>query len=149
MLQTNLLSVAGYTGGGNGVSTLADLGISMNKDGTLTLDSATLDNAVQNNFAAVQGFMQGTSANGFASFLTTQLSTLTEPTTGAFSVDLQSMSTENKDLQTQIDNFQTYLNAQKTLLTNEYDQADISLQELPQEEAQLNAELGYPPTSKS
>lgn len=149
ILQNALLSVAGYSGGGNGVSLLSDLGINMNKDGTLTLDSATLNNAIQNNFAAVQNFMQGTSSNGFVSFFNNQLNTLTEPATGAFTVDLQSISSENQDLQSQINNFQTYLNAQQTLLTAEYDQADINLQQLPQEEAQINAELGYPPSSTS
>jgi len=149
MLQDSLLSIAGYSGGGNGVSTLGDLGITMNKDGTLTVDDATLDNAIQNNFAAVQTFLQGTSSNGFVSFLNNSLDTLTDPTSGAFSVDLQSMSSQSSDLQTQINNFQTYLNAQKTLLTDEYNKADIALQQIPQEEAQLNAELGYPPTTKS
>jgi flagellar hook-associated protein 2 len=149
ILQDSLLSVAGYSGGGNGVSTLADLGITMNNDGTLTLNSATLTNAVQNNFAAVQNFMQGASSNGFASFLNTQLSNLTAPVTGAFTVDLQSISSENADLQDQINNFQTYLNAQQTLLTAQYDQADITLQQLPEEQAQINAELGYPPTTST
>jgi len=147
ILQDNLLSIAGYTGGGNGVSTLSDLGISMNNDGTLSVDSTTLNNAIQNNFAAVQNFMQGASSNGFASFLNTQLNTLTAPGTGAFTVDLQSISSENTDLQNQINNFQTYLNAQQTLLTAQYNQADITLQEIPEEEAQINGELGYPPTT--
>jgi flagellar hook-associated protein 2 len=150
MLQNSLLSIAGYSNGGsNGVATLADLGISMNKDGSLTLDTATLNDAVQNNFAAVQNFMQGASSNGFASFLNTSLNNLTTPITGAFTVDLQSISSENSDLQTQINNFQTYINAQQTLLTAQYDQADITLQQLPEEEAQINAELGYPPTTST
>jgi flagellar hook-associated protein 2 len=149
ILQDSLLSIAGYSGGGNGVSTLADLGITMNKDGTLSLDTATLTNAIQNNFSAVQNFMQGASSNGFASFINNQLNTLTEPGTGAFTVDLQSINSENSDLQNQINNFQTYLNTQQTLLTAEYNQADITLQEIPQEEAQINAELGYPPTTST
>jgi len=149
ILQNGLLSIAGYSGGGNGVSTLADLGISMNKDGTLTVDSATLGNTIQNNFAAVQNFMQGTSSNGFVSFLNNTLNTLTDPTNGAFSVDLQSMSNQNADLQTQINNFQTYLDNQRTLLTTEYNNADIALQQIPEKEAQLNAELGYPPNTTS
>jgi flagellar hook-associated protein 2 len=149
MLQNALLSSAGYSGGGNGVATLADLGITMNKDGTLSLNSATLTNAVQNNFSAVQNFLQGTASNGFVANLNNQLSTLTDPANGAFTVDLQSISSENQSLQTQINNFQTYINQQQTLLTNEYNQADIALQEIPQEEAQLNAELGYPPTTTS
>jgi flagellar hook-associated protein 2 len=148
MLQGSLLSVAGYSGGGNGVALLSDLGISVNKDGTLTLDSAKLNNAIQNNFGAVQNFMQGASSNGFVSFLNNQLNTLTAPATGAFTVDLQSISSENLDLQHHINDFQTYLNNQKTLLTAEYSQADITLQQIPQLQAQINAELGYPPTTK-
>jgi flagellar hook-associated protein 2 len=119
----------------------------MNTDGTLSLNSSTLDNAVQNNFAAVQNFMQGASSNGFASFLNNQLNTLTAPATGAFTVDLQSISSENSDLQSQINTFQAYLTTQQTLLTAEYNQADINLQEIPQEQAQINAELGYAPTA--
>ena len=149
MLQNALLSAASYSGGGTGVSTLADLGISMNNDGTLTLDTSTLGNAVQNNFAAVQNFVQGATSNGFAANLNNQLSELTDPTTGAFTVDLQSISAENKDLQTQINDFQAYLATQQTLLTAEYSQADITLQQIPQIQAQVNAELGYQPTSST
>ena len=149
MLQSMLLSAASYTRTGTGVSTLADLGIAMNNDGTLTLDSATLTNTIQNNFGAVQNFLQGASSNGFVSSLNNQLTTLTDPTSGAFTVDLQSITSENKDLQDQINNFQTYLADQKTLLTAEYSQADITLQEIPQLQAQINAELGYSPTTKS
>src|SRR5450755_2483678 len=40
--------------------------------------------------------------------------------TQSVTVDLQSITSENKDLQDQINNFQTYLADQKTLLTAEY-----------------------------
>lgn len=149
MLQSSLLAAASYAGGGNGVASLADLGITMNNDGTLTLDSSKLTSAIQNNFSAVQSFMQGTSSNGFVNRLNDQMAALTDPTSGAFTVDLQSISAENKDLQTQINDFQAYLATQQTLLTAEYSQADITLQQLPQLQAQINAELGYQPNSSS
>jgi flagellar hook-associated protein 2 len=149
ILQSDLLSTGSYATGGNGVSTLADLGITMNNDGTLTLDSSTLNNAIQNNFSAVQNFFQGTASNGFASLLSTQLTGLTDPVSGAFTVDLQSISNQNSDLQTQINNFDTYLQNQTTTLTSEYNQADILLQQLPLEEQQINAELGNPTTNSS
>ena len=142
LLQSDLLSIAGYATGTGAVESLGDLGISMNKDGTLTVDSATLDGAIQNNFSAVQSFMQGTSSNGFASFISNQMSSLTDPTNGAFTVDLQSISNENQDLQDQINNFQTYLGQQTVILTAEFNQADIALQQLPGEIAKINAELG-------
>jgi len=147
LLQSDLLSAGGYSSGGGQVATLADLGITMNKDGTLTLDSGQLGNAIQNNFGAVQSFMQGASSNGFVSFLNNQMSSLTDPSNGAFTVDLQSISNENQDLQNQINNFQTYLQQQEIILTNEFNQANILMQELPTEEAQINAELGYQPST--
>lgn len=145
-LQTDLLASASYTvGAGSGVSTLADLGITMNNDGTLTVDSATLTNAVANNFSAVQSFLQGassSSASGFASYLNTQLSALTDSTNGAFTVDLQSISSENTSLQDSIDNFNDYLATEKTYLTDEYSAAEEALEQLPTQESQIQAELG-------
>ena len=143
MLQNDLLSAASYQAGGSGAfSTLGALGISMNHDGTLTLDSSTLNNAIQNNFSSVQNFFQGASSNGFAKLLNDEMSALTDPISGAFTVDLNSISSSNTDLQNQINDFQTYINAQQTYLTNEYSQAEILLQELPIQEAQIEAELG-------
>jgi flagellar hook-associated protein 2 len=148
-LQSLLLGIGSYTSGNGVVSTLGDLGISMNNDGTLTLDSSTLNNAIQSNSAAVQNFFQGSSSNGFASNLNNELNGIVDPVSGAFTVDLQSISSENTDLQNQINNFQAYLSTRETYLTNEYNQADEALQELPNLEAQLNAELGYTTTNKS
>jgi|SRR5579872_5630123 len=142
LLQSQLLASTSYSTSGSSISTLADMGITMNNDGTLTLDSTTLDGALQGNFSAVQNFFQGTTSNGFASFLNNQMSALTDPTNGAFTVDLQSISSENQDLQNSIDNFQQYLQDQTTLLTNEYNQADALLQQLPILEQQINAQLG-------
>jgi flagellar hook-associated protein 2 len=142
LLQSDLLSAGGYTTGSGSVQTLADLGISMNKDGTLTLDQSQLDSAIQSNFGAVQTFLQGASSNGFVSFLNNQMNALTDASSGAFTVDLQSISNENQDLQNQINNFNTYLQQQEVLLTNEFNQANDLMQRLPAEEAQINAELG-------
>jgi len=149
LLQSDLLAAGGYTTGSSAVATLADLGITMNNDGTLSLNTSTLNSAIQNNFSAVQNFLQGTSSNGFVSLLSNQLTALTDPTNGAFTVDLQSLSNENTDLQDQINNFQPYIQQQQTYLTNEFNQADIALEQLPTEEAQINAELGYQPNSST
>jgi flagellar hook-associated protein 2 len=142
MLQSDLLSSPSYSAGSGSISTLADLGITMNKDGTLSVDSTTLNNAIQNNFSAVQNFLQGTALNGFAATLNNQLNTFTNSTSGAFTVDLQSISSENTGLQNSINNFQTYLKTQQTLLTSEYTQADITMQELPQQLQEIDTELG-------
>lgn len=142
MLQDALLGSGSYSSTGGTISTLGQLGITMNNDGTLTLDSSALNSAIQNNFSAVQTFFQGAAANGFAATLNSQLSSFTDPIEGAFTIELQSISSENSDLQSQIDDFQTYLNSEQTRLTNEYNQIDATLQQLPILEKQVAAELG-------
>ena len=146
-LQTTLESAISYTAtsasGTTTVPNLSSLGISVNDDGTLTLNGATLTNALQNNFADVQNFFQGTSLNGFANSLDQQLTTYISPADGAFTIDLQSISTEQSGLQTDISNFETnYITPLKAQLQSEYSQAEILLQQLPTEMQQINTELG-------
>ena len=144
MLQNYLLGAGSYSASGNGsISTLGSLGISMNSDGTLTVDSTTLDNAVQSNFSQVQQFFEGTSLNGFASTLSNQLQGLTDSSDGAFTVELSSMQSNYNDLQDNITNFQdSYINPLQTSLTAEYNSAEIALQELNTTTQEVNAELG-------
>src|SRR5581483_149072 len=59
LLQTNLLSNMTYSmSGNNGITSLASIGITMNNDGTMTLDSTQLDHVLQNNFSDFQAFFQ-------------------------------------------------------------------------------------------
>jgi flagellar hook-associated protein 2 len=143
-LQNILLGAGSYSASGNGsVSTLGSLGISMNSDGTLSLDSTTLDNAVQNDFSSVQTFFEGTSLNGFSSALNTQLQGLTDTTTGAFTVDLSSMQNTYNDLGDEISNFEdNYIANLQSNLTAEYDSAEIALQTLNTTKQEIDAELG-------
>jgi flagellar hook-associated protein 2 len=144
MLQNYLLGAGSYSASGNGsVSTLGSLGISMNSDGTLTVDSTTLDNAIQSNFSQVQQFFEGTSLNGFAGTLSNQLQSLTDSSDGAFTVELSSMQSNYNDLQDNITNFEdSYINPLQTSLTAEYDAAETALQELNTTTQEVNAELG-------
>jgi len=154
-LQSDLLNALDYTatstsGGKSTVSSLASFGISTNSNGTLTVDSATLTSALQNNFSQVQNFFQGASLNGFANSLDQQITNFTSPSDGAFTVDLTSMSSQISSLQTEVSNFQTnYIDPLQTKLKSEYSQAEILLQQLPTEMKQINEELGYGNSSSS
>ena len=144
-LQSELEGAASFTSTLKGTNTsLASIGITMNKDGSLSVNSATLNNALQNNFSAVQNFFQGTSLNGFANSLDQALTGFISPGDGAFTVDLQSIGTQESSLQTDITNFQqNYITPLQNHLQSEYGQAEILLQELPAQTAQINAELGF------
>jgi flagellar hook-associated protein 2 len=146
-LQNQLLQAISYTykpsSGTTTIPNLSSLGISVNKDGTLTLDSTTLTSALQNNFSDVQSFFQGSALNGFANSLDQQLTEFISPSDGAFTVDLQSLSSEYSNLQDDINNFEAnVISPLKTQLTSEYSSAEIALQELPAEIKNIDAELG-------
>jgi flagellar hook-associated protein 2 len=146
-LQSEVLGALSYTytpaSGTTTVPNLSSLGISVNNDGTLTVDSSTLQSTLQNNFSDVQTFFQGTTLNGFANTLDQQLTSFISPSDGAFTVDLQSINNQITDLQTDITNFQTnYIQPLQTQLQSEYSQAEILLQQLPNEMKQISAELG-------
>lgn len=150
-LQQALGSIATYTtSSASGISSLNDLGISMNTDGTLAVDSTTLGSALSNNPTGVQNFLQGTALNGFANTANNELSSFTDPSDGAFTVDLSSMSAQNTDLTTEINNFQTnYIAPLQTSLTADYTKAEEALQSLPTQLAQIQAELGNSPSSSN
>jgi len=140
-LQSALLNATNYNSGSSTLNTLASLGISTNADGTLTLNQTTLENAVQSNSAGVSLFFQGAARDGFAGTLSSTLSTYTDPTQGAFTVDLKSVTSEYQDLTDQTNTLELYVTSQQSILTAKYNAADIAIQQLPQKLKQLQALL--------
>ena len=148
-LQSELLGALDYTASPSSdetsttVPVLSSLGITVNTNGTLSVDNSTLDNALQNNFNDVQNFFQGSALNGFANSLDQQLTSFISPSDGAFTVDLQSLNSQYTTLQDDINNFQTNVIAPlKTQLQSEFSSAEVALQELPAEIRNVDAELG-------
>src|SRR5208283_4736842 len=110
-LQSDVLGALDYTAtstsGSTTVPNLTSLGISVDNNGNLSLDTSTLDSALQNNFSDVQNFFQGSALNGFANSMDQQLTSFISPANGAFTVDLQSMNSQITSLQTDISDFET------------------------------------------
>ncbi len=142
-LQEKLLASSNYSSGASVTSSLNAIGVTTNNDGTLSINSTALSSAIASNFTAVASFFQGQNADGFASTLNNTLSTFTDPGLGAFTVDLNSISSENNALSDQNATLERYLATQQTLLTAEYSKADIALQQLPQTIKQIQTLLGY------
>jgi flagellar hook-associated protein 2 len=155
-LQNTLEQAVAYTATAVSGSTtttvpnLTSLGISVGSDGTLSVDSTTLSNVLQNNFGDVQNFFQGASLNGFASVLNKQLTSFTSTSDGAFTVDLQSIATNTTALKADITNFQANVIVPlQTELQSDFSQAEILLQQLPTEMKQIDTELGENNSSSS
>jgi len=139
-VQNQLLSAITYSiGGNNGFVNLASIGVNMNTDGTLSVDSGTLSNAISNNFSSVQSLLQGSS--GLATFLSNTLTQITDPTQGTITLDLQGLSQTNQDLTQQINAMQAQLTTQEQNLTNQYAQMQVTLNEMPQLQQQMTEQL--------
>ena len=92
-LQSTLERALNYaatpaTGTTTTIYTLNDLGIAQGSDGTLSVNSATLNSALVNSPSDVQNFFEGSAFNGFAASMSNALSNFTDPANGAFTVDL-------------------------------------------------------------
>jgi flagellar hook-associated protein 2 len=135
-LQTSILNDSSYAIGGNGgLVNLAALGINQNNDGTLTVGSnasgQTFAQVLAANPSAVLNFFQNSSGTGFANNFNTDLTNLTDPTSGPLNVDLAQNQSENSDLTTTIANFQAQLSTETAALTSQYDAVNASLQAYP------------------
>lgn len=124
----------------NAVTSLTQLGISVNDDGTLALDSDTLDSILNSNYEDVLNFLQP--SGNFTSFggnFTTVLDNVgnTAPD-GVVYLALQQDSSTESELNTNISNEQTIITQDQTNLTNELNQANDILQEIPAQVDEVN-----------
>ena len=121
--------------GSGGVTSLTQLGISVNNDGTLTFDSSTLDSLLNTNYQDVANFLQP--GNGFTSFgdnFTNALNNLGNAApNGLIYLALQSDQSTESTLNTDITNEDARIAQQTAALTTELNQANYTLTEIPQQ----------------
>jgi flagellar hook-associated protein 2 len=142
LAQSQLLGAMSFSMTGNGgINSLADLGITMNDDGTLSVDSSTLSGALQNNPAAALTFFQAGNAGGFGDNLYTQVEGVADPVSGSIAQDSNGYQQSQNEITQQISDFQDQLNTVQQQLTTEYDNVDVTLQELPLLLSQVNQQL--------
>ena len=146
-LQSQMLQLAGYSVSGVGqYVNLQSLGVEMQNDGTLQLNTSTLETALVNNYSDFQNFFQ--SANGYGQAIGKMLLQVTDPTQGTVSVDVAGLQSENNDLSQQISDFQDRMNTVQQQLTMQYSELNVLLQQYPSEIANINSTLSSLNSSK-
>lgn len=143
LAQNQILGATTFTtANGAGINSLSDLGISLNDDGTLSVNSSQLAGALQSNPTAVQSFFDSTQTGSFGANLAGVLNSLVDPITGSVIQDGNGLTQTQTGLTQQISDFQNQINSSQQQLTTQYDQVDATLQELPLLLAQINSQLG-------
>lgn len=133
-LQSSLLSDVTYSlTGNNGLVNLASLGLDLNNDGTITVDSTQLNDVLTNKFPDFQNFFQSLDPlnNGFAYNFGTDLINLTDATQGVINLELSQNVSNQKNLNDEINDFETRLAVTQQELTVKYSQINVALEQLP------------------
>jgi flagellar hook-associated protein 2 len=147
-LQSSLLSmVSTSTSGGGQYVNLQSMGIEMQNDGTLQINSANLSQALSSNFSDVQKFFQSTSGWGQAAGK--QMLQLTDPTLGPVAADINGLKQTNQGLTDQINDFELRMATVQDQLTTQYSNLDALLQQYPMQLQQVAAQLGSLPSATS
>jgi flagellar hook-associated protein 2 len=141
-LQSSLLSGVTRTVGNGAFASLASLGISMNDDGTLSVNATKLSDVLTKNPSAVQNFFQNTSLTGFANLLAQDLRNLSDPTQGLVTVDLAQNQQQQNTLNSSILDFQDRLAAEQQHLLTQFGQVNAMLQSFPFLLRSIDAQLG-------
>lgn len=118
-----------YTGTSD-INTLGNLGISVNNDGTISLDLSSLDSVLNSDYSGVQGMFQDANSWGmtFASALN---NAGTSSSTGLLSLASSANSSTESTLNAEISREQSLISSQQESLTLELNSANEILQQLP------------------
>ncbi len=114
------------------INSLTALGISVNNDGSLTFDASSLDSVLNSDYSSVVGFFQN--ANSWGQTFSNMLENAgSSSSTGILALAASSNSSTESTLNAEISKENSYISAQQSSLTAELNQANETLQELPNE----------------
>ena len=139
-LQSQLQQAIDFTQSSGAVTSLVELGIATNNDGTLSLNADSLDSLLNSNYQDVVKFFQPSgSFTSFGGNLTTALDNLgNSRSTGVLTLALSQNSTQEAALNKNISNEETVISTAKNQLTTELNQANFTLQAIPAQIDEIN-----------
>jgi flagellar hook-associated protein 2 len=134
------------------IKNIVQLGLTVNNDGTLALDSDKLTSVLNSNLPDVAGFLQN--SGSFGQKLAAALNNAgTQAPDGAIFLAQQQNSSEEKALNANITNENALLAKQKTNLTNQLNAANQILQGIPEQLNEVNSVFdsltGFNPNTKA
>ncbi len=126
--------------GSGSISSMTQLGITVNNDGTLTLNVSALDATLNSNYQDVVNFLQPSPTyTSFGGNFTAVLNNLgTQAPNGSIYLALQSNQSTESTLNTDITNENALIAQQTQTLTTELNQANFTLTEIPQQLSYVN-----------
>ena len=122
--------------GSSAVQSLVDLGITVNSNGTLSLDTDTLQSVLTSDPTAVSNFFT-TSKTGFAAVATQTVDSVTDSTTGTFALASNALADSVTTYQNRITELNDILENQEELLTQTFANLESSISAMQSEQKEI------------
>jgi len=135
LTDTTTAATLNYNSNNSDIASAGRLGLSVNNDGTLSLDATSLDSLLNTDFSSVVGFFQDANSWGmnFSGILTNAGTT---SSTGVLKLEQKANSTAESNLNANIAREENLISGQQKSLTAELNSANEILQAIP---TQLNS----------
>ena len=123
-LTQTLQNISQYASGGGAVTSLSDIGLSLDQNGHLSFDSTTFDSQ---NSAAITQFLGSASTGGFMQMATNAMISADDLNSGAIETEYNTLQTQITNQNQQIQDDQARVTTLQTNLTAELSQADAAI----------------------
>jgi flagellar hook-associated protein 2 len=127
-----------YAGSGS-IQSLADMGITLGQDGTMSFDQSTFNSLSASQIAGAFQFF-GSATTGFGG-LSSAVDQISDPITGTIAAEVTSNLSQDSSLQTQITNTSDSINTMQQNLLQQLSQADTLITTLNTQQSALSASV--------
>ncbi|MBY0576839.1 MAG: flagellar filament capping protein FliD [Gallionellaceae bacterium] len=139
LMQSQLRDIFNTAASGGTLTSLAQVGIAFQADGTLKLDSSKLNSAMASNFGDVTNLFS--SATGFATRLDTWATSVISSGNGLIATRTQSLNTTIKGYNDQINKLEIRMKALQKQYTTTYSNLNVMLSSMNSTSAYLTQQL--------
>ncbi len=137
-VESTMQQLVTYQGSG-AVQSLADMGIDLNSDGTMSLDQSVFGGLTTAQLTSALQFF-GSPTTGFGG-LSQDLTDISDPIQGSIANEENSLTSEDANLQTQITNTTASINTMQNNLFTQLSQADTLIATLNSQQSALTASV--------
>ena len=141
-LSDALRKISGYTTGSGSIASLTSLGLSFDKAGLLSLNTADFATATTNKFSTLSSFLGTTSTTGFLKAVTDTLTGIEDPLSGILKSSVTTIATEIAGQQKLIDANQDRVDRLRQSLTAQFAGVDALIASLEQQVLYMNGLFG-------
>ena len=131
--------ITGYFSNSGSIHSLADLGVTVQTDGTLAFNQSTLDTAYSKSASDVQNFFS-TATTGFSTKLSSLLDQLAGSSSNSLlSARVNSIQTQISDHTDRINELNTMLDNEQSLLYNSFYNMEVAISKLQNSQSIINS----------